>query len=224
MGDQSVLDRLKNGARRFRTEVHAERAAEYQRAATTPQRPHTLVIACADSRVDVESITSSGPGDVFVTRNIGNMVPAYGEMLGGVSAVVEYAITALKVQHVVVCGHSDCGAMKALLHPESTAAMPTVETWLRNGVAALRVAESLAEIEDTPSMRLRRLTEQNVLMQMRHLKTHPAVAGALARQELSMSGWVYEIGTGDVYVAADGDARFVPLSEEDAAQELEGEA
>ena len=224
MSDQSVLDRLKDGARRFRTEVHAERAAEYQRAATTPQQPHTLVIACADSRVDVESITSSGPGDVFVTRNIGNMVPAYGEMLGGVSAVIEYAVTALKVQHVVVCGHSDCGAMKALLHPESTAAMPTVEMWLRNGKAALSVAESLAEKDDTPSVRLRRLTEQNVLMQMRHLKTHPAVAGALARQELSMSGWIYEIGTGDVCVAEDGEARFLPLSEEDAARKLEGPA
>ncbi len=224
MSDQSVLDRLKDGARRFRTEVHAERAAEYQRAATTPQQPHTLVIACADSRVDVESITSSGPGDVFVTRNIGNMVPAYGEMLGGVSAVIEYAVSALKVQHVVVCGHSDCGAMKALLHPESTATMPTVEMWLRNGKAALSVAESLAEKDETPSVRLRRLTEQNVLMQMRHLKTHPAVAGALARQELSMSGWIYEIGTGDVCVAADGEARFAPLSEEDAARKLAGEA
>src|SRR5947209_14280933 len=108
----SVLHRLKAGIRRYQSEVHAERAAEYQRAATTPQQPHTLVIACADSRVDVESIASAGPGELFITRNIGNMVPSYGEMLGGVSAVIEYAVTALKVQHVVICGHSDCGAMK----------------------------------------------------------------------------------------------------------------
>ena len=222
MSEQSVLDRLKEGARRFRTEVHAERAAEYELAATTPQQPHTLVIACADSRVDVESITSSGPGDVFVTRNIGNMVPAYGEMLGGVSAVIEYAVSALKVKHVVVCGHSDCGAMKALLHPESTATMPTVQTWLRNGKAALSVADSLTEKDEKPSARLRRLTEQNVLMQMRHLKTHPSVAGALARNELSVSGWVYEIGTGDVCVAEDGEAQFRRLSEQDATSELEG--
>ena len=73
----SVLHRLKAGIRRYQSEVHAERAAEYQRAATTPQQPHTLVIACADSRVDVESIASAGPGELFITRNIGNMVPSY---------------------------------------------------------------------------------------------------------------------------------------------------
>ena len=88
------------------------------KAASEPQRPHALIITCADSRIDPESITQSQPGDIFVTRNVGNMVPAYGEMLGGVSAVIEYAVSALKVQHVVVCGHSDCGAMKGLLHPE----------------------------------------------------------------------------------------------------------
>src|SRR3978361_733902 len=147
----TVLDRLKAGVRRFQDEVHAERADEYARAASRPQQPHTLFIACAASRVDVESITSAGPGEVFVTRNIGNMVPAYGEMLGGVSAVIEYAVTALKGQHVVICGHSDCGAMKALLHPESTAAMPTVTAWLNNGRAALSVAESFGDHDDRPS-------------------------------------------------------------------------
>src|ERR1700722_16817140 len=125
MSEQSVLEKLKAGVRKFQIEVHAENTEHYQRAASTPQQPHTLIIACADSRVDVEAITSSGPGDVFVTRNIGNMVPGYGEMLGGVSAVIEYAVTALKVKHIVVCGHSDCGAMKALLKPGSTDAMPT---------------------------------------------------------------------------------------------------
>lgn len=222
MSEQSVLQRLKDGARRFRAEVHAERVEEYELAATTPQQPHTLVIACADSRVDVEAITSSGPGEVFVTRNIGNMVPAYGEMLGGVSAVIEYAVSALKVKHAVVCGHTDCGAMKGLLNPESTASMPTVQSWLRNGKAALSVADSLAKKDEKPSARLRRLTEQNVLMQMAHLKTHPSVAGALARNELSISGWVYEIGTGDVCVAEDGDRRFRALSEEDATRQMEG--
>lgn len=224
MSEPTVLDRLKEGARRFRTQVHAEHAEQYRRAASTPQQPHTLVIACADSRVDVESITSAGPGEVFVTRNIGNMVPAYGEMLGGVSAVIEYAVSALKVKHVVVCGHSDCGAMKALLQPESTASMPTVQSWLRNGKAALSVADSIAEKDEKPSVRLHRLTEQNVLMQVAHLKTHPSVAGALARNELSISGWVYEIGTGDIRIAEDGETHFRPLSEEDATRELEGKA
>ncbi len=218
MGTESVLERLKEGVRRFQANVHSVNAEDYYKAATTPQQPHTLIVACADSRVDVESITSSGPGEVFITRNIGNMVPAYGEMLGGVSAVIEYAVSALNVQHVVVCGHSDCGAMKALLNPQSTAGMPTVRSWLTNGQAALTIASSLDHSDDRPSERIRRLTEENVLMQLAHLKTHPSVAGALARGKLTISGWVYEIATGEVRIAEDGSREFTPVSEEPQSQ------
>src|SRR5690349_12418956 len=109
MDEESVLDRLKAGARKFHSEVYAKNTEAYQRAASTPQKPHTLIIACADSRVDVEAITSSKPGEVFVTRNVGNMVPPYSGTPGGVTAVIEYAVAALKIKHVVVCGHSDCG-------------------------------------------------------------------------------------------------------------------
>ena len=212
MSEPTILDRLKEGARRFQTDVYPENAEEYQRAATTPQQPHTLVIACADSRVDVESITSAGPGEVFITRNIGNMVPAYGEMLGGVSAVIEYAVSALKVKHVMICGHSDCGAMKALLNPDSIASLPTVRSWLTNGQAALQVASALGSPEETPGHTLRRLTEQNVLMQMAHLKTHPSVAGALAQNALTLSGWVYDIGSGGLRVVEDGERDFIPVT------------
>ena len=212
ISSKAPLDRLKAGALKFQAEIHADNAAQYEKAATTPQQPHTLVIACADSRVDVESITGAGPGEVFITRNIGNMVPAYGEMLGGVSAVIEYAVSALKVQHILICGHSDCGAMKALLNPESTVAMPTVRSWLSNGQAALKVADSLSDKDARPSERLCRLTEENVLMQMAHLKTHPSVAGALARNAISLSGWVYDIGSGGIRTVEDGQRAFVSLT------------
>ncbi len=213
MSSENVLENLKLGIRQFQAEVHADKAEEYRRVATTPQKPHTLIIACADSRVDVETITSSGPGDVFITRNIGNMVPAYGQMLGGVSAVIEYAVTALGVRHIVVCGHSDCGAMKALLHPESTEKMPTVRNWLTNGHAALSVASSRIHPDDRPSERMRLLTEENVLMQIAHLQTHPSVAGALARKELAISGWLYDIGTGEVFIAEGGARDFQPVGD-----------
>jgi len=212
MSEKSVLEKLKDGNRKFQVEVYAENAERYQRAATTPQQPHTLIIACADSRVDVETITSSGPGEVFVSRNVGNMVPPYGGALGGVSAVIEYAVTALKVKHVVVCGHSDCGAMKALLNPASTDKMPTVRRWLDHGHAALMVAESLADKDDQPRNEMRRITEENVLMQLIHLTTHPSVAGAIARGELTTSGWVYDIGTGVVRIAEGGKRTFMPVS------------
>jgi carbonic anhydrase len=212
MNEQSILEKLKAGARKFQVEIHAENAAHYQRAASTPQAPHTLIISCADSRVDVEAITSSGPGEVFVTRNVGNMVPPYSGTPGGVTAVIEYAVAALKVKHVVVCGHSDCGAMKALLHPESTDKLPTVKYWLHHGQAALMVADSLAQKSDSPSDRLRHLTEENVLMQLVHLKTHPSVAGAMASGELTVSGWVYDIGSGAVRIAEEGHREFVPVT------------
>jgi carbonic anhydrase len=212
MSTPKALARLKEGALRFQSDIHAGRAEEYRIAATTPQQPHNLVIACADSRVDVESITGAGPGEVFITRNVGNMVPAYGEMLGGVSAVIEYAVSALKVEHVVVCGHSDCGAMKALLNPESTAALPTVRSWLTNGQAALKIAETLNDKDNDPASRLRHLTEENVLMQIAHLKTHPSVAGAIARGQLTISGWVYDIGSGVVRIAEDGTRTFTPVA------------
>ncbi|MES2391435.1 MAG: carbonic anhydrase [Acidobacteriota bacterium] len=209
-----VLEQLKDGVRRFRMEVYPERAEMFALAASEPQKPHTLFIACADSRVDPNLISSSTTGDVFVTRNIGNLVPAYGEMLGGVSAVIEFAVSALGVKHVVVCGHSDCGAMKALLAPDSTEKLPAVTNWLKNAHAALSVAESLYERdqrEGSDKTMLQELTEQNVLLQLQHLKTHPSVAGAMAMGELSVSGWVYEIGSGAVRVAEDGQREFVPV-------------
>jgi carbonic anhydrase len=203
-----VLAELKAGIRRFRTEVYPQNEATYLKAVSQPQSPHALFITCADSRIDPEMITQSGPGDLFVTRNVGNLVPAYGEMMGGVSAVIEYAVSVLKVQHVVVCGHSDCGAMKGLLNPESLEKVPTVKSWLKNAHAALSVANSLAELNEKPTDLMRRLTEENVLLQMQHLRTHPSVAGAMAREELTISGWVYDIGKGEVRISEDGGRVF----------------
>ena len=209
-----VLEQLKTGVRRFRSEVFPERAAIYHEAATSPQRPHTLFITCADSRIDPSEITGAGTGEIFVTRNIGNMVPAYGEMLGGVSAVIEFAVCALNVRHIAVCGHSDCGAMKALLDPTAVAGMPTVTSWLKNAHAALSVARSLEErrpdAAPSPHTLLQTLTEQNVLLQLQHLRTHPSVAGALALGDLTLSGWLYEIGTGEVRITG-GEDSFAPV-------------
>ena len=206
-----TLEKLRNGIRRFQAEVYGPRAEAYRKAASQPQKPHTLIIACADSRVNVEAITSSGPGDVFVTRNVGNMVPPYGPNTGAVSAVIEYAVTALKVRHIAVCGHSDCGAMKALLTSGSTAGMPTVASWLTNGEAALSVVSTRQPqdgIELLPVM-----TQQNVLLQLANLKTHPSVAGAMARGELTVSGWIFEIGSGEVRIAEGSSERFIAVTE-----------
>jgi len=207
----AALEKLKDGVRRFRSDVYSKHEQMYARAATETQRPHTLFIACADARVDPNEITQSNPGEVFVLRNIGNMVPAYGEMMGGNSAVIEFAVSALKVGHIVICGHTDCGAMKALLQPDSVKEMPTVTSWLTNAHAAFTVAQTLHKKTEWKRELLTVLTEQNVLLQLQHLKTHPSVAGAMAMGELTVSGWVYDIGKGHVSIAEDGQRTFTPV-------------
>ncbi len=195
---QPGISQLLDGVLQFQRDVFPEQRADFARLAQG-QAPHTLFIACADSRVVPELITQSEPGELFVCRNIGNIVPAYGEMLGGVSAVVEYAVIALGVKHIVICGHSGCGAMKALANPgdAALAAMPTVTSWLRNAAAARSVVTNLHPHLHGDAM-IEALVQQNVLIQLGHLRTHPAVAARLPSGELALHGWIYHIGTGQV--------------------------
>ncbi|HTS64262.1 MAG TPA: carbonic anhydrase [Candidatus Acidoferrales bacterium] len=203
-------ERLFAGLRRFQREVYPKQEAAYRRAVLEGQKPHALFITCADSRIDPELITQSGPGEIFVSRNIGNVVPAYGEISGSVSAIVEYAVAGLKVSHVVVCGHSDCGAMIGLLHPEKVAQLPVVKSWLRGGETALSIVRS-RNPEGDEHAALEELVEENVLQQLHHLRTHPSVAGRLAQGSLALSGWVYDIGNGTVRVYDEGQRKFLPL-------------
>jgi carbonic anhydrase len=204
-------ERLLDGVRKFRRDVFPKQRDLYESIASQGQRPHTLLITCADSRVDPELLTQSGPGEIFVARNIGNIVPGYGEMLGGVSAVIEFAVAALGVSHIVICGHTDCGAMKGLRDRESVAGMPTVRQWLHNAEAALSVVQA-REPAAPPEVFLERLVEANVLLQLDHLRTHPSVAGGLARGTLAIHGWVYNIATGLVAVYDPALSRFGPIN------------
>jgi carbonic anhydrase len=210
MSSGNALETLLDGVRRFRRDIYAKNRERYRQAASQPQRPHTLFITCADSRIDPELLTQSGPGDIFVTRNIGNLVPAYGQMLGGVSSVIEYAVQALEVSQIVICGHTDCGAMKGLLHREKLVSMPTVNAWLQNAEAALSVVEA-RDSAAGESAKLNRLIEENVLLQLNHVRTHPSVAGKVAQKKLATYGWVYDIGDGQVnmYDEASGSFRII---------------
>ena len=209
-GERS-LRRLLDGVRRFREQKFPERSKLFQQLADG-QDPHTLFITCADSRIVPELITQTEPGELFVCRNIGNVVPAYGEMMGGVSAVVEFACVALEVSDIVVCGHSDCGAMRALLTPDSDAMkrMPTVASWLRNADAARSVV-SVTQPELAGDELVQALVEQNVRTQLSHLRTHPSVAARLAGGKLRLHGWVYGIGSGSISTLDGEDGRLVPL-------------
>jgi carbonic anhydrase len=205
---EESIEQLLAGVRKFRTEVYPERQASYQQLIREGQKPHALFITCSDSRVDPELLTQSGPGEIFVFRNIGNLIPAYGEMLGATSAVIEYAVVALNIPHIVVCGHTDCGAMKGLLERQQSAKLPIVNRWLMSAEAAL----SIVEARDTPAdakQALDPLIEENVILQMNHLRTHPSVAGRIAQGSLAISGWIYDIGAGKVRIYDERERRFV---------------
>ena len=212
--DEHTVGRLVGGVDRFRTRVFPRRRGQFEKLAQG-QSPRVLFIACADSRVVPEMITQTEPGELFVCRNIGNIIPAYGEMLGGVSAVVEYAVIALGVTDIIVCGHSDCGAMKALLNPDDATLkrMPTVVSWLRNAEAARSIVEATRpDLGETDKVHA--LVEQNVQVQLAHLRTHPSVAARLAGGTLTLHGWVYVIETGEVFAYDEASRRLRPLHDD----------
>ncbi len=197
--------------RRFREELFPARQELFSHLKDR-QDPEILFITCSDSRIAPDLVIGSEPGDLFVCRNAGNIVPAYGEMLGGVSATVEYAVTVLKVKAIVLCGHSDCGAMKALLNPESLAGLPTISSWLKHAETARRIVAE-GPPDRSPQERLEELIEENVLAQLEHLETHPSVVARLRRGDLDLYGWVYRIQTGEILAFDATRNRFVPLDE-----------
>ena len=213
MSESDGIAKVIEGYRHFSEEVYPEHRELFEQL-RNKQNPQVLFITCADSRIDPSLITHTDPGDLFICRNIGNIVPAYGEMMGGVSAVVEYAVIALKVTDIIVCGHSDCGAMKALRDPDSPslAAMPTVKSWLRNADAALGVVR--AKYPNTSGDHMTRaLIEENVLLQLQHLRTHPGVAGGLATRTVRLHGWIYNIGNGRVLAFDEETQEFAPVEQ-----------
>src|SRR5262245_19813175 len=133
------MDRLIEGIQKFQKDVYPANREMFQRLATG-QNPAAFFVACSDARVSLEWITQSGPGELFVSRNAGNIAPSFSPADSS-SGTIEYAVGALKVKHIVVCGHGDCGAMKGLLHPELVEHMPNVKGWLRHSEAALRALQ-----------------------------------------------------------------------------------
>ncbi|WP_066942403.1 carbonic anhydrase [Microtetraspora fusca] len=184
---------LEQGVARFRRDVFPAKTELFTRLATT-HRPATLFISCSDARVVPELITQSEPGELFVIRTAGNLVPAYAPgSADGVAAGIEYAVAVLDVSDIVVCGHSGCGAMTAVADGLDPAALPAVAGWLRHADASR--ARTTAE---GGAGTVAALVRQNVLAQLANLATHPSVARALAGETVALHGWIYDIGTGTV--------------------------
>lgn len=191
------LDDIQRAVLRFRNHVFPERRSLYEMLAKH-QAPQVLFIACIDSRVEPSELCNTGPGDMFVERTPGNLVPIYGDQRVGVSASIEYAVTALQVTDIIICGHSDCGALKGALDPGSLRELPAVERWLHFADEALDyLATHHPALEGDAKLHM--LCEQNVITQIEHLKTHPCIQRRLEAGDLRIHGWLYEIHTGEVH-------------------------
>ena len=199
------------GYRKFRREVYPKNAARY-RALAHGQTPKTLFITCADSRVMPSTITQTEPGELFQCRVVGNLVPAHGNPPGGVTSAIEYAVTVLNVENIVICGHSDCGAMRAFSHPEKLAELKSVAAWIGHADSAIAVAKHAHADLDGDAF-LRALTLENVVSQLQHLRTHPCVASRLRAGTVKIHGWYYDIGEGTIEQYDSASETFVPLDQ-----------
>lgn len=193
------MQKLEAGIHHFQANYFATHRRLFERLAEKGQRPETLFITCSDSRVIPNLITNAGPGELFIVRNVGNIVPSVSRgVLGGVSAAIEYAVEVLNVDNIVVCGHTNCGAIDAILHPERAKHLPFVSRWLGESasIPAL-IEERYGNLQG--DARMTAAVEENVLVQLENLRSFEFVANKLDAGTLKISGWVFKIATGEVF-------------------------
>lgn len=198
------------GVDKFRRNVYGTQQ-ELFRELGKGQSPLALFITCSDSRINPNLLTQTDPGELFILRNAGNLVPPTTAVCGGEEATIEYALVQLKIRDIFVCGHSQCGAMFGLLNQQALGPLPRTSEWLR---FARDILPGLpAKDSVSPEELLDIAIERNVLLQIDHIKTHPPVAQALADGKLRLHAWVYHFETGDVVAHDPNKGRFVPLAD-----------
>lgn len=204
------MRKLVDGIHRFQAGVFGPQRALFERLVDR-QAPDALFITCSDSRIAPNLITQTEPGELFIVRNAGNLIPPWGGD-SGVAATIEYALECLDVSDVIVCGHTHCGAMAALVHPEKVDELPAVKRWLKFAEGTRRVLQKhYAGASDAELLDL--CTEENVMCQIENLRTHPAVMARLAQGKLTLHAWVYDIESGAVHAFSDELGQFVPVAE-----------
>ena len=201
------MEKVLEGLVKFQREVFGQKR-ELFRTLSRQQTPNVLFVTCSDSRIDPSLLTQTEPGDLFIIRNAGNLIPTYGAAIGGSTATIEYGVSVLRVKDIIVCGHTDCGAMKALLHQEKMETLPAVKAWLQQAETTMRIAEDHYTHLSGDALFTATIKE-NVLVQLDHLRTHPSVATRLRAGDLRLHGWVYSIETGEVWAYDDVQKSFV---------------
>lgn len=190
---------LLKGVHQFQTKYFSTHREMFEQL-SLGQHPRILFITCSDSRIDPNLITQTQPGELFIIRNVGNIIPPYGGANASEGAAIEYAVEALGVKHIIVCGHSHCGAMKGLLQLGNLSEqMPLVYDWLKYAEATRRIIKQHYKDYQGEDL-LNAAIEENVLTQLENLRTYPAVHSKLYSGELDLHAWVYKIETGGVFV------------------------
>lgn len=192
------MQKLVEGVHHFRANYFAENQSLFERLASNGQSPETLFITCSDSRVVPTLITNAAPGELFIVRNVGNIVPAVSRgVIGGVAAAIEYAVQVLEVQNIVICGHTRCGAIEAILDPERIRHLQFVSRWLgESATIPALLREKYSDL--TGEARLDVASEENVLVQLENLRSYTFVSKRLEEGKLKLAGWVFKIATAQV--------------------------
>lgn len=205
------MQKLVHGLHHFQKHIFGSKKELFERL-QSGQAPDALFITCSDSRVNPNLITNTEPGEIFIVRNAGNIIPAHGASSIGEAATIEFAVKALGVKDIIICGHSDCGAVKGLLHPESLISMPTVAQWLTHAEATRWIVND--NYPDLPEdQKINVAIQENVLVQLENVKTLPAVASRLVKGDLNLHAWVYKFETGDVFAYNVEQGQFIKLLE-----------
>jgi carbonic anhydrase len=205
------VHKLVKGIHSFQRGFFATHRALFEQLAKAGQQPETLFITCSDSRVVPNLITNAPPGELFIVRNVGNVVPPLA-LPGGNAAAIQYAVEVLGVENVIVCGHTQCGAIQAILNPDSVAHLEHVKRWIQNTIRVKTlVEERYAHL--TASELLTVAIQENVLAQLEHLREYPFVASRLESGKLHVNGWIYDVGTGEVLDYDPEQGEFVSLKE-----------
>ncbi len=212
------MQRILEGVRQFRTEEYPRQRAMFEQLARKQQKPKALFITCADSRVHPNLITMTEPGDLFLLRNAGTIIPPNGQIGGGEAATIEYSVEVLGIQHIIICGHSQCGAMQALLANRALDELPAARAFFAHAESTRRIVQQKYRDKNlSPADLLMAATEENVLVQLSNLSTHPCVAARLAAREVSLYGWYYDIASGTVLQFDQGRGQFIELDGEPQA-------
>ena len=204
------MEHVISGVAKFQKEVYPTKKARFSELAEG-QSPEVLFITCSDSRIDPNLVTQTEPGELFICRNAGNVVPPHSNHSGGMTASIEFAVAALGVSHIVICGHTDCGAMKGAIAPEKLETLPHVKEWLGHCRSATEVVRD--RHGELSQDHLDEVICENVVQQLQHLRTHPAVASGLANGRVMLHGWVYNIGSGEVLYFDEASRAFKPMDE-----------